>query len=153
MSVHAATAGTSTPLAVPSPHAAPLTAERSWEAPMAATGGGRARPSASEASGRYRAAIEAAEQFGPEDLRRAGSLHRLAQLHREVGEDDEAEPLFRQALEIQERALGPAHPQVAVTLSSLMFLYRQQGKEPEAAAAAARVHTIMVTFARHCHDE
>jgi tetratricopeptide (TPR) repeat protein len=120
-----------TPGAERLPGAAPVTPERPWEA-----------------TGRYRAAREAAEQAGPQDLRRAGSLYRLAQLYREVGEDDEAEPLLRQALEIQERALGPAHPQVALTLSSLMFLYRSLGNEPEAAAAAARVHTIMVTQAR-----
>ena len=101
-----------------------------------------------QTTGRYRAAVAATEQFGPEDLGLAGSLYRLAELHREVGEDSEAEPLLRRALEIQERALGPAHPHVALTLSSLMFLYRRQGKEPEANAAAARVHTILVTHAR-----
>jgi hypothetical protein len=85
---------------------------------------------------------------GPEELGRAHRLHCLAQRHREVGEDHAAEPLLRQALEIQERALGPAHPHVALTLSSLMFLYRRQGKETEAEAAAARAQTILVTHAR-----
>ena len=88
------------------------------------------------------------EPTRPEELGRVHGLHRLAQRHREAGEDYAAEPLLRQVLEIQERALGPAHPHVALTLSSLMFLYRRQGKETEAEAAADRAQTILVTHAR-----
>jgi hypothetical protein len=88
------------------------------------------------------------ETFVPEELGRVHRLHRLAERHREVGEEHEAEPLLQQVLEIQERTLGPAHPQVALTLSSLMFLYRQQGRETEAEAAATRAQSILVTHAR-----
>jgi tetratricopeptide (TPR) repeat protein len=131
MPVPVLNAGASLSCTARPPLGAPRQPERSWLA-----------------SGRFQAAVKAAKQSGPEDLRLAGSLHRLAELYREVGENDEAEPLLRQALAIQERELGPAHPHVALTLSSLMFLYRSQGKEPEATAAAARVHTILVTHAR-----
>jgi hypothetical protein len=85
---------------------------------------------------------------GPEDLHVASHLNRLAQRCREVGDDQEAEPLLHRALAIQEQALGPDHPHVALTLSSLMFLYRRQGKESEALAAATRATTILGTHAR-----
>jgi hypothetical protein len=84
----------------------------------------------------------------PDAVSLARRLGRLAQRHRESGEEHEAEPLLRRALEIQERSLGPVHPHVALTLSSLMFLYRHQGKEEEAAAAADRAATILVSHAR-----
>jgi tetratricopeptide (TPR) repeat protein len=45
----------------------------------------------------------------------------------------EAEPLFRRALAIREKALGPEHPEVAASLSCLAALYYLQGRYEEAA--------------------
>ena len=42
------------------------------------------------------------------------------------------EPLLNRALAIDERALGPEHPDVARNLSNLAMLYRVQGKYAEA---------------------
>jgi tetratricopeptide (TPR) repeat protein len=44
----------------------------------------------------------------------------------------EAEPLFRQALAVWEKALGKEHPNVATSLNNLAELYRAQGKYAEA---------------------
>jgi len=44
----------------------------------------------------------------------------------------EAEPLFKRALAIDEKALGPEHPQVASDLNNLAALYVHQGKYAEA---------------------
>jgi tetratricopeptide (TPR) repeat protein len=44
----------------------------------------------------------------------------------------EAEPLFRCALAIREKALGIEHPDVAVTLNNLAWLYYNQGRYAEA---------------------
>jgi tetratricopeptide (TPR) repeat protein len=44
----------------------------------------------------------------------------------------EAEPLYQRALGIMEKALGPAHPNVAQSLNNLAVLYDDQGKYAEA---------------------
>lgn len=40
----------------------------------------------------------------------------------------QAEPVFRRALAIREKALGPEHPRVAWTLNYLGVLYHAQGQ-------------------------
>ena len=44
----------------------------------------------------------------------------------------EAEPLYQRALKIDEKALGPEHPDVATDLNNLALLYDDQGKYAEA---------------------
>ena len=44
----------------------------------------------------------------------------------------DAEPLYKRALAIWEKALGPEHPHVAASLNNLAELYRAQGKHTEA---------------------
>eukprot|EP00903_Cladosiphon_okamuranus_P005675 g5638.t1 len=48
------------------------------------------------------------------------------------GKLDEADPLLVRAIEIQERALGPDHPELAVSLRNRGRLFRAQGKLDEA---------------------
>jgi hypothetical protein len=71
-----------------------------------------------------------------------------ARLYQEPQEEDQAEALLQQALALQERSLGPEHPTVAITLTKLMFLYRRQGKQSEAVAAATRATDILAAQAR-----
>ncbi len=56
----------------------------------------------------------------------------MAELYRAQGRYAEAEPLFKRALAINEKALGPEHPRVATSLNNLANLYRAQGKSAEA---------------------
>ncbi len=51
----------------------------------------------------------------------------LAGNYQEQGAYGKAEPLFRRALEIREKAQGSTHPAVAVSLNNLADLYREQG--------------------------
>jgi tetratricopeptide (TPR) repeat protein len=44
----------------------------------------------------------------------------------------EAEPLYRQALEIRQKVLGPEHPSTAISLNTLALLLQDQGKFDEA---------------------
>ena len=46
---------------------------------------------------------------------------------RETGHGEEAEPLYERSLAIQEKALGPVHPNVATSLNNLAALYKAQG--------------------------
>ncbi len=48
------------------------------------------------------------------------------------GQYAEAEPLYKRSLAIWEKALGPDHPDVALSLNNLALLYRTQGQYAEA---------------------
>ena len=48
----------------------------------------------------------------------------------------EVEPVFRCALAIRERALGPEHPDVAASLNNLAMLYHAQGQYGKAGSVA-----------------
>ena len=49
-----------------------------------------------------------------------------------MGRFADAEPLFKRSLAIYEKALGPAHPNVAATLNNLAILYGRQGRYADA---------------------
>jgi CHAT domain-containing protein len=65
-------------------------------------------------------------------LAEATALDRRAADLSAQGRYTEAEPLFKRALEIRERALGPVHPDVASSLNRLAELYNAQGRFAEA---------------------
>ena len=74
--------------------------------------------------------MQACAPVAPEkaELQLAKSLNNSATLFYRQGRYSEAEPLFRQALEIRDRVLGREHPAVAVTLINLASVYLAQGK-------------------------
>ncbi len=53
-------------------------------------------------------------------------------LYKTQGQYAKAEPLYRRALAILEKALGPEHPIVATSLNSLAELYRDQSQYAKA---------------------
>ena len=73
---------------------------------------------------RRTASPAAAEAFGDQDPRFATSLNNLAELYRAQGLYGEAEPLYKRALSIVEKALGPAHADVGQSLNNLAGLYQ-----------------------------
>ena len=72
----------------------------------------------------------------------AVSLNNLAECYRAQGRYAEAEPRYRRALAIQEKALGPEHPDVATSLTSLAALYRATERIPAADALEKRAARI-----------
>ncbi len=62
----------------------------------------------------------------------ATNLNDLAGLYEAQGHYAEAEPLYKRALAIYEKALGPEHPHVAASLTGLAALYDAQGHYAEA---------------------
>ncbi len=46
--------------------------------------------------------------------------------------DGDAEPLYKRFLAILEKALGPEHPNVAMSLNNLALLYEAQGRYGDA---------------------
>ena len=75
----------------------------------------------------------------------ATSLNNLALLYKAQGQYAQAEPLYKRALAIDEKALGPDHPDVAVSLNNLAALYRAMNRDDEAEPLeqrAARIEAI-----------
>ena len=86
-----------------------------------------------EAAKLFSAALQEAEKSGPEDARVATSLMELGQTNAAQKRYGEAEPLYRRALAIREKVLGPDHLDVAKTLSSLASLFYRVQNYPERA--------------------
>ena len=79
------------------------------------------------------------EHVRREQLRRAGdddaratALNNLGSVLHALGRLDEVEPLFRQSLEIQRKALGPEHADVGTSLNNLGMLLQDLGRLDEA---------------------
>ncbi len=62
----------------------------------------------------------------------AMSLNNLAALYKNQGRYAEAEPLYKRALAIYEKKLGPDHPDTGISLNNLAGLYKNQGRYAEA---------------------
>ena len=61
------------------------------------------------------------------DVILAATLNNLASLYKEEARYADTEPLYKRALAIREKALGPDHPDVAQSLNNLADLYSAQG--------------------------
>ena len=90
----------------------------------------------------FLAALKEAEKFGEQDPRFATSLNNLAELYLAQGKSEQAEPLYRRALAIREKALGPEHSDVAQSLYILALFYHTQGHYAEAEPFFQRVLAI-----------
>ena len=82
----------------------------------------------------------------------AASLNNLAALYQAMGSYTQAEPLYRQAMEIRCVALGEAHPDFAASLNNLAMLYQLMGNYAQAEplyrlALSARGAALGVDFA------
>ena len=70
------------------------------------------------------------------------SLNNLGGLYKDQGKFPHAEPLFKRALAISEKTLGPDHPNVATSLENLAQLYRDIGHENKAKPMEKRAAAI-----------
>jgi len=68
--------------------------------------------------------------LGPEHPSTGASLNNLAGFYESQGKYAEAEPLYKRALEITEKALGPEHPCVGIFLNNLALLYNPRANTP-----------------------
>ena len=66
------------------------------------------------------------------DTEKAILLNNLAGLYEAQGRYEEAEPLYKKALEISEKVLGEEHPNTATSYNNLAGLYESQGRYEEA---------------------
>ena len=71
-------------------------------------------------------------KFIKHDILIATYLNNLADVLSSQGKFLEAEPLYRQSIEVFKKVLGPDHPNVATLLNNLALLLKSQGKKSEA---------------------
>ena len=76
--------------------------------------------------------LRRSSEYGSDRLEIVPSLENAAELYRAQGLYAEAEPLYKRALAIRDRMLGPNHPEVAKSLNRLGSLFYAQGRYPEA---------------------
>ncbi len=76
----------------------------------------------------------------------ARDLNNLAFLYHTQGNYAKAEPLYQRSLAIWEKALGPEHPNVAVTLANYAGLLRETGRAKKAAKMEARAKAIRAKY-------
>ncbi|MEE8513514.1 MAG: tetratricopeptide repeat protein [Gammaproteobacteria bacterium] len=72
----------------------------------------------------------------------ATTLNNLAALYASQGRYAESEPLYKRALAIVEKALGPDHPNIATSLENYAAVLRKTGRTTEAANLEARANAI-----------
>ncbi|MFN7924418.1 MAG: tetratricopeptide repeat protein [Bryobacteraceae bacterium] len=94
---------------------------------------------------RYRRAVSAAEKLGPADARLAAALIDLGFALESQQKFAQAEPLYRRALAIQEKALSPRHPEVGVTLNNLAGVVGASGRLAQAELMLTRAVSILET--------
>ena len=70
------------------------------------------------------------------------NLNKLAGLYNNQGQYAKAEPFYKRALAIWEKALGPEHPDVATTLENYALLLRNTGRPEEAEPLESRAESI-----------
>jgi tetratricopeptide (TPR) repeat protein len=85
-----------------------------------------------EATRMFAAALQVAEEFGPKDPRLGVTLNNLAHAHQVARRYDEAEVLYRRAIEIAAEEHGHEHPDAAVCLANLAGCYQAQRRYVEA---------------------
>jgi tetratricopeptide (TPR) repeat protein len=82
------------------------------------------------------------QAVGPEDPALAESIITLAHGYTALGDLTRAEPLYQRALAIQEKTLGPDHPDVGRTLQGYAALLRKAQRDTDAAELDARIRAI-----------
>ncbi len=90
--------------------------------------------------------LEATEQAAGREHLVALFLDHLGNLHRDQGRYAEAEPLYQRSLAINEKALGPEHPDVARTLENYAALLRLTARADEAERMEARAKAIRAKY-------
>ena len=83
-----------------------------------------------------------ADYLSSRELGEVANLNNLASLYQNQGKYDASESLYKRVLEITEKALGSAHPDVASSLNNLASLYQNQGKYDASESLYKRVLEI-----------
>lgn len=109
-----------------------------------------------DAEGAARRAVSVGEVSELRPRERARSLELLALIHAQQDRLEEAEAELRRSLALREEALGPRHPEVALSMARLGSLLRQRGRLRPAELYLERARAVMTeagTAGRRPHPE
>ncbi len=76
----------------------------------------------------------------------ARGLNYLAGLYQAQGHNVEAEPLYQRALAVLEKAFGPEHPKLAVSLGNYAIVLRGTGRDDLATTVDLRAKAIRAKY-------
>jgi tetratricopeptide (TPR) repeat protein len=99
-----------------------------------------------EAENFFRLALAEAEKLPPNDPKLPTTLNNLANCLRQQGRYGDAEPLYKQAISVKEKASGHNSKELAILLENYAKMLRLSGRVPEAEKIDTRVHAI---YAKH----
>jgi tetratricopeptide (TPR) repeat protein len=85
---------------------------------------------------------QSSSALGPDHPHVGVTLNNLALTYWNWGRYADAEPIYRRAVEVQEKALGKEHPQVATSLNNLGLVYMRLGRYAEAEPVLKRALAI-----------
>lgn len=85
-----------------------------------------------EAVAHHEEALALVRRWEPDGQRYAAMLNNLASYYANIDEHAKAEPLLREAVEIDRRIFGPDHPQLAAVYNNLASSIHYQGRHAEA---------------------
>jgi CHAT domain-containing protein/Flp pilus assembly protein TadD len=80
----------------------------------------------------YQRALRLKRRTSPNRPSLAAAVNNLALLYSEIGDVNQAEPLYREALAIHQKSLGPDHPLTATSLNNLGLLLSRKGDNEKA---------------------
>ena len=81
------------------------------------------------------------------DPTQAPAYNNLAKVYHAQARYADAEPMYKRSLAIHEKALGPDHPDVALSLNNLASLYQKSGKVEDAVAHARKATSAILAHA------
>ena len=96
-------------------------------------------------------ALVIAREFEHSDQRLITSLANLGMVYRSLGFFDEAEHMYQEAIRLQTSALGPRHPDLSATLTSLADLYMVRQRWADAVPLLIQALEIRETAAGPDH--
>jgi tetratricopeptide (TPR) repeat protein len=85
-----------------------------------------------EAERSFKMALQEAEGLGLKDPRLPLTLVNLANCFRQTGRFPDAEPLYKRALEVKTKQVGPLHNDLVPILENYSKMLRASGREKEA---------------------
>jgi len=117
---------------------------RGWDALTRAGLAAREAGRYADAETMLKSALRLADVSPPRGNRRlAESLGNLANVYLALHRYEEAEPLLRRALAVEEQRAGARHPAVAAVLADYLVLLRRLGRHAELPAVEARLRAIL----------
>lgn len=96
----------------------------------------------SDAENSFKMALQEAEKLGLNDSKLPQSLNNLANCYRQQGKFTDAEPLYKRALELKTKQVGPFSNELVSIMENYAKMLRASGREQDAAKLDEKARVI-----------